>query len=380
MRKVLGGLAIAAVPALAALLALAPVAAARAALPFPVGGGSPAAKHGPRLMQADALVLSQRALPAGKAAAVRGLPGVVAAQPVDAARIKMNGKYTAVLGVDPAGFRPFAARPTAARSSLWRGIAAGGVAVSYTMGKLDKLPAGGTVRAAGRRPMSLHVSGLGTVGISGVDAVISHSVARTLGFPAGNAMVVSAPHANPARLRGRLRKLMPRGTVIEMLAGPVAGGVAGSRGAAGNGSAARGAALTSTQARAMIRAATSRLGMPYVWGAAGPRSFDCSGLVLWSFARAGVRMPRVAADQARAGLAVPVSRLRAGDLLFYRTDPTAPGYISHVAIYLGKGWAIQAPQPGENVEVVRADFGSDFAGAVAVSPVLASQAAASPVG
>ena len=67
-------------------------------------------------------------------------------------------------------------------------------------------------------------------------------------------------------------------------------------------------------------------------------------------------MPRVAADQARAGPAVPVSQLQPGDLLFYHTDPTDPGYISHVAIYLGNGWMIQAPQPGMDVQVVPAEL------------------------
>jgi cell wall-associated NlpC family hydrolase len=126
----------------------------------------------------------------------------------------------------------------------------------------------------------------------------------------------------------------------------------------------------------MLSAAMSRKGMPYVWGAEGPTSFDCSGLVQWSFAQAGVVMPRVAADQAMSGPAVPVSELQPGDLLFYHTDPTAPGYISHVAIYLGNGWMIQAPQPGENVEVVPAAFGTEFAGAIRVSPAQASRVAA----
>jgi cell wall-associated NlpC family hydrolase len=73
---------------------------------------------------------------------------------------------------------------------------------------------------------------------------------------------------------------------------------------------------------------------------------------------------------------VPVSQLEAGDLLFYHTDPTAPGYISHVGIYLGHGWMIQAPQPGENVEAVPAYFGAEFAGAIRVSPAQAAAVAA----
>ena len=87
-------------------------------------------------------------------------------------------------------------------------------------------------------------------------------------------------------------------------------------------------------------------------------------------------MPRVAADQARAGPAVPVSQLQPGDLLFYHTDPTDPGYISHVAIYLGNGWMIQAPQPGMDVQVVPASFGSQFAGAIRVYPRIAAGLAA----
>jgi cell wall-associated NlpC family hydrolase len=132
--------------------------------------------------------------------------------------------------------------------------------------------------------------------------------------------------------------------------------------------------------RTFLRAALSRVGMPYVWGGDGPSVFDCSGLVQWSLAQAGVGMPRVAADQALTGPAVPVSRLEPGDLLFYHTDPTAPGYVSHVAIYLGNGEMEQAPEPGMDVEVVPADFGSEFAGAVAVSPRVAASVAAAPVG
>src|SRR5262249_10429935 len=132
--------------------------------------------------------------------------------------------------------------------------------------------------------------------------------------------------------------------------------------------AADGPGLSRAQVIAFLSAAESRLGLPYVWGANGPASFDCSGLVQWSLAQAGVGMPRGAADQARTGPAVTLSQLTPGDLLFYHTDPTAPGYISHVAIYLGDGKMLQAPHPGQNVEVVTADFGSEFAGAVQVYP------------
>ena len=134
--------------------------------------------------------------------------------------------------------------------------------------------------------------------------------------------------------------------------------------------------LSAAEDLTFLKAGLSRQGLPYVWGASGPNSFDCSGLVQWAMARAGIQMPRVAADQARTGPAVPVSQLQPGDLLFYHTDPTDPGYISHVAIYLGNDEMLQAPQTGENVEVVKADLsGSEYAGAVRVDPALAAQVA-----
>src|SRR5450432_327170 len=93
-----------------------------------------------RLLQADVLVVAPSSLPLGAAGLVRQLPGVVAAQTVDAARIQVNGKFVAMLGVDPSAFRGFAARPTARSGRLWQSVAGGGVAVSFTMGRLDKLP------------------------------------------------------------------------------------------------------------------------------------------------------------------------------------------------------------------------------------------------
>jgi cell wall-associated NlpC family hydrolase len=135
--------------------------------------------------------------------------------------------------------------------------------------------------------------------------------------------------------------------------------------------------LGRSQLITMLRAALSRRGRPYVWGGNGPGVFDCSGLVQWSFAQAGVVMPRVAADQALTGPAVPLSQAAPGDLLFYHTDPTDPRYISHVAIYLGHGLMEQAPQPGMNVEVVPVALGAGFAGVVRVDPRIAVAVAGS---
>src|SRR5215470_11174459 len=92
---------------------------------------SPTAHDGSRLgrlHQADVLVVAPRSLPARLLASIRGMNGVVAAVPVDAGRIKIDGVFVNVLGVNPARFRSFAAGPTARSAMLWQNIAAGGMA------------------------------------------------------------------------------------------------------------------------------------------------------------------------------------------------------------------------------------------------------------
>ncbi len=342
-------------------------------------GATPAVAPLHGLLQADIIVVASSSLPGSILNAIQRLPGVTAAQSVEAAKIQVNGKYTAVLGVDASTFRGYAAQQTASSDRLWQSVAAGDVAVSYTMGSQDKLPLGGAVQVDGAKRESLKVGGFGTVGIEGIDAVVSHGVARSLGMPAGNAIVISAPHASLASLATAVRRVIPHGAAAEPLMEQVSAGATTTEATAAGVSriSSSSAAAGQSQIGAMLSAALSRHGMPYIWGAAGPASFDCSGLVQWSFAQAGVQMPRVAADQARTGPAVPVSQLQPGDLLFYHTDPTDPGYISHVAIYLGDGMMIQAPETGENVEVVPAGTGSEFAGAVRVDPALAAAVAGS---
>lgn len=328
-----------------------------------------------RTVQADLLIVAPKSLPASLLTAVSRLPGMVATERIEAVRMRINGAETAVVGVDPSQFRSFAAHPTGAADALWQGVDNGGIAVSYTMGKLDKIPLGGSVLAAGATSQRLPVVAFGTLGIGGVNAVVSDATAKSLGAPAGNAIVVSMRTENFTADSAAIGRLLPKGAGVEPLVSLVSSGSAGATtGAAGAGSATS-AAVPGTAVDTVLKAAMSRRGLPYVWGGDGPTSFDCSGLVQWSFAQAGIVMPRVAADQARSGPAVPVSELEPGDLLFYHTDPTAPDYISHVSIYLGNGWMIQAPQPGMDVEVVPATFGSEFAGAIRVSPAQAASVA-----
>jgi peptidoglycan DL-endopeptidase CwlO len=335
------------------------------------------------LYPADLFVVAAQTLPAATVSAIAGTIGVTAVNQLDAARLDVNGVQVATLGVDPATFRQFAASPTATSTALWDNVADGDIVVSYQMGQQLNIPLGGTVAVAGTRTMGLVVGGFGTVGIGGVDAVVSDSVASSLGLPSGNALVVSAPSARLSELISAIQTLLPGGASVAPLVAqvpetgqPVTAGAAGGVGI----TAADGPGLTTAQTREFLAAALSRVGMEYVWGGDGPTVFDCSGLVQWSMRQAGIAMPRVAADQALTGPSVPVADLQPGDLLFYHTDPTAPDYISHVAIYLGDGLMVQAPEPGEDVQVVPADFGAGFAGAVQVYPRVAAALAGTSAG
>ncbi|MEG8275951.1 C40 family peptidase [Streptomyces sp. AHA2] len=104
-----------------------------------------------------------------------------------------------------------------------------------------------------------------------------------------------------------------------------------------------GGAPASGRGAAAVAAARSALGKPYVWGANGPTGFDCSGLMQWSYAQAGVALPRTSQAQRFAGRQVPLSEARPGDLVVYRSDA------SHVGMYMGNGQVIHAPYPGAPV-------------------------------
>ncbi|WP_329538368.1 NlpC/P60 family protein (plasmid) [Streptomyces sp. NBC_01450] len=94
-----------------------------------------------------------------------------------------------------------------------------------------------------------------------------------------------------------------------------------------------------------IAYAAKQLGKPYVWGAAGPDSFDCSGLTSQAWLHAGIVLPRTSEEQWAQLPHVPVSKMRPGDLIVYFSDA------SHVALYIGDGQIISAPHPGGFVYV-----------------------------
>jgi peptidoglycan DL-endopeptidase CwlO len=98
-------------------------------------------------------------------------------------------------------------------------------------------------------------------------------------------------------------------------------------------------------AGAMVEFALAQLGKPYLWGAVGPDSYDCSGLVQTAYRAAGVNMPRVSRQQATVGKEVARSDVRAGDLIFYY-EP-----VSHVAIAVDNKRVVHAPSFGQNVKM-----------------------------
>lgn len=97
------------------------------------------------------------------------------------------------------------------------------------------------------------------------------------------------------------------------------------------------------KAEKVLAFARAQIGKPYVWGASGPASYDCSGLTQAAWREAGVTLPRTTWDQVKVGTRVATSDLQPGDLVFFYDD------ISHVGIYKGDGMMIHAPKPGANV-------------------------------
>jgi cell wall-associated NlpC family hydrolase len=112
-----------------------------------------------------------------------------------------------------------------------------------------------------------------------------------------------------------------------------------------------------------VQAAESQIGVPYVGGAESPKGsadpgFDCSGLTAWSWGQVGVGLPHYSGAQMSDSTPVPLNDLQPGDLLFY-----GPGGSDHVAMYVGPGTMIEAPESGESVHLTGLRLGGDFVGA-----------------
>jgi len=123
-----------------------------------------------------------------------------------------------------------------------------------------------------------------------------------------------------------------------------------------------GTVSASTEQRA-VQYAESQIGKPYQWGAAGPDSYDCSGLVMWAYDQVGVHLDHYTGYQWNEGAHIPVSALRPGDLVFFATNTSDPNTIHHVGIYIGNGNMVEAPYTGADVRISPA-FRPDLIGAV----------------
>ncbi|GLY42659.1 hydrolase Nlp/P60 [Amycolatopsis sp. NBRC 101858] len=108
-------------------------------------------------------------------------------------------------------------------------------------------------------------------------------------------------------------------------------------------------------AQTALDAALSKRGSAYVWGATGPSTFDCSGLMLWAYKQAGITLPRSSREQSTFGAAVPRDQLQPGDLVFYYSP------VSHVGMYIGDGKMVHAPDSGDVVKI--SPLQSQYAGA-----------------
>ncbi len=109
-----------------------------------------------------------------------------------------------------------------------------------------------------------------------------------------------------------------------------------------------------------LRIAMTRIGDAYVWGGAGPTTFDCSGLVVWAYAQIGISLPHFTGDLWNSGVHVSRAQLQPGDLVFFFAD------ISHVGIYVGNGFMLDAPTFGIPIGI-HPVFWSAYAGAVRIA-------------
>ncbi|WP_030542653.1 C40 family peptidase [Streptomyces albus] len=145
--------------------------------------------------------------------------------------------------------------------------------------------------------------------------------------------------------RQRLAEEARQQAQAEAAAGTDTGTSAGTDTSAGSGT----TETTGTKAQQAIEFARAQIGKPYVWGATGPNSYDCSGLTGAAWKAAGVTLPRTTYDQVNTGTRIAKSAMQPGDLIFFYDD------ISHVGLYIGGGQMIHAPKPGTNVRIESID-------------------------
>jgi hypothetical protein len=319
----------------------------------------------PPVRQVDAVVTLPGSITAKEVRSLTHTPGLAAVEEVDTGTVTLAGSPAFTMGVDAATYREFTPAVTAEDGRLWQYVAAGALASSYQMATDRKLALGSRLPIEAARPGLPPTSGwLGayvTLGMPGVDLVVGNRYSRALGLTPDSGLVVSAPGMGGAQLRQALAGELPGASIDVVSPNLTPVPVPPSS-----------HFVTSSVMSTVVAAALSRVGDPYVWGGDGPNDFDCSGLVGWAFAQAGIGLPRTAAQQYLTGPRVPLSQLQPGDLLFWAYDPAEPGYVDHVAMYIGHGQMVVAPHTGTDVQVDPV-YTADLVGAVRVDPGMAEQ-------
>lgn len=164
-------------------------------------------------------------------------------------------------------------------------------------------------------------------------------------------MSITAVEARIAQIQGQLQSLAPSSMNGAQFAQMMSGATAAYSPTSATGT--TGTAATGT-ADAVIAEARKYVGMPYVWGGSSPADggMDCSGLVQYVYGQHGVDLPRVSADQARSGTAVPsLDQARPGDLVAWDNSTRNSG-ADHIAIYLGDGKILEAPRTGLDIRII----------------------------
>jgi hypothetical protein len=305
----------------------------------------------------DAVVLLNAPLTPAQLVTLSKLKGVNRIETVDTGTVTLGGSPVVAFGVDPGTFRNMTPAASASSDQLWQYLAGGSLVSSYEMAgdRALKLGSNETVTPASPAPDSSVKGWLGafaSIGLPGVDLLVDHQYSPQFGLTPASGLVVSAPALSGSVLQSELQGALPGGAVELLHADQLPTNLPGN-------------ILGSTVRQKILTTALSRVGLPYVWGAAGPSQFDCSGLVQWSYRQAGILMPRVAAEQFLTGDHIPLPDAQPGDLLFWANDASDPGYVDHVAIYLGNGMMVEAPHTGANVQIIQVPL-NNFVGAVEV--------------
>ena len=186
-----------------------------------------------------------------------------------------------------------------------------------------------------------------TAAVRLAEASRSRLAAETAAARASEAALAVAGGSAASAARGRPLSPVPAAVAASVLAGGPSGAAPGVFAPDW----APDAGASAAQGDAAADWALTQLGKPYQWGAAGPGSYDCSGLAMEAWARAGVRLLHWTGYQWVSGPHVPLAGLRRGDLVFYAFNIADPATIHHVGIYLGHGLMVDAPYTGSFVRI-----------------------------